>query len=83
MRSILPMLAATLGAVAFAAAPASAAQTFTNETPINIPGKGKASPYPSRIAVSGMPGHITDVTISLRGRFAQRPVRPGHPARRA
>ncbi len=45
---------------------ASAAETFTNFTPITILSDGPASPYPSEIAVNGTTGPITDVSVTLR-----------------
>lgn len=41
--------------------------TFTNAMPIVIPESGKASVYPSTIAVSGLTGTVTKVTATLRG----------------
>ncbi len=50
-------------------APAQAATaTFTNAASIAIPtGPGTANPYPSPIAVSGLSGTITKVTVTLSG----------------
>ena len=56
------------------AAPASAA-TFSNTTPIDVPGcaggdcstQGKANPYPSPITVSGLPDGVATVRATLRG----------------
>ena len=60
----LAMVAATL---AFAPAPSSAASAlYTNPTPITVPEKGEASPYPSSINVQGLPGRITRVVVGLR-----------------
>jgi CSLREA domain-containing protein len=39
---------------------------FSNTAPINIPGFGTSSPYPSTITVSGMTGVITEVRIALK-----------------
>jgi Tol biopolymer transport system component/subtilisin-like proprotein convertase family protein len=47
-------------------APGGAALAATNESPISIPAFGPASPYPSTITVSGLPGTVTKVTVSLR-----------------
>jgi subtilisin-like proprotein convertase family protein len=74
-RSVRAILLATLLVVAAAAllapGPASAAVTsFKNQTPIAVPGSGTvgpASPYPSPVAVSGMAGPITDVSVTLHG----------------
>ncbi len=41
--------------------------TFSNSTPIVIPSSGAAVPYPSNIAVSGLTGTISKVTVSLNG----------------
>jgi hypothetical protein len=50
---------------------ASQAQiTFTNNTPLSIPGTGTlgpANPYPSRITVSGLIGSLTGITVALTG----------------
>ena len=40
-------------------------QTFTNSLPISIPDSGSAGSYPSTIAVSGMPGIISKMTVKL------------------
>jgi CSLREA domain-containing protein len=40
--------------------------TFSNSGPISIPGFGTATPYPSTILVSGMPGVITEVRVVLK-----------------
>jgi subtilisin-like proprotein convertase family protein len=62
------LLAALLASLAFASAPASAAEAeFSNATPIAIPDHGIATPYPSTIDVSGQTGRITDVRVALRG----------------
>jgi subtilisin-like proprotein convertase family protein len=67
-------LLSVLSAVAtllLVAAPASAAtQSFANQDPITIPASGDigaATPYPSSVVVSGMPGPITDVNVTLHG----------------
>ena len=41
--------------------------TFTNTNFVTIPDNGKATPYPSVIAVSGLTGNVTRVTATLRG----------------
>jgi subtilisin-like proprotein convertase family protein len=49
-----------------AAAPADAGPaTFSNTTSITMPALDKAAPYPSTIAVSGLTGGITDLTVTL------------------
>lgn len=69
-RSISHLLAAAVvvfAALAITARPASAAQTFTNETSISTSySPGRASPYPSPINVQGMVGRITGVSVALR-----------------
>jgi uncharacterized repeat protein (TIGR01451 family) len=40
---------------------------FTNATPIGIPDSGKASSYPSIIAIAGVTNPVTKVTATLRG----------------
>jgi hypothetical protein len=43
-------------------------QTFTNASPIAIPTVGPANPYPSTLAVSGLPnGTITTIKVLLTG----------------
>ena len=50
---------------------AQTTQTFTNSNATTIPATGTgpavANPYPSTVTVSGMPGTITNVTVSLTG----------------
>ena len=63
-------LALTLSALALATASfaASAADhTFSNTTPITINDNAAASLYPSPIAVAGVPGNITNVSVTLHG----------------
>src|SRR5215212_6541667 len=76
MRYLLVL--ATLAALSFSAAPASAStQSFTNPTPIAIPGSGEEGPgslYPSPVTVNGMTGPITDVDVNLRRVTHGRPV---------
>ena len=40
---------------------------FCNDGPIAMPPAGAATPYPSNVFVSGVPGNITKVTATLRG----------------
>jgi subtilisin-like proprotein convertase family protein len=54
--------------------PAVGAQTFSNPTPITIPGSGTgsttgapATPYPSNITVAGLTAPIARVSITLKG----------------
>jgi uncharacterized repeat protein (TIGR01451 family) len=39
--------------------------TFANTTPIAIPDRGAATPYPSTIAVSGLAGIVSQATVTL------------------
>jgi uncharacterized repeat protein (TIGR01451 family) len=41
--------------------------TFANNAPITIPDHGSASPYPSVITVTNMPGLLSKATVSLVG----------------
>src|SRR4051794_35388247 len=43
------------------------ASTYSNPTPIAIPDSGAANPYPSTIAVGGIPGTVADVNVTLNG----------------
>src|SRR5215471_16731100 len=64
-----------LGVLAsMAIAGTASAQTFSNPTPITIPGAGTgtstgapAAPYPSNITVSGLSAPIVRVAVTLRG----------------
>ncbi|MGH9968145.1 MAG: hypothetical protein ACREBG_09990 [Pyrinomonadaceae bacterium] len=40
-------------------------QTVSNSTPISIPSEGAATPYPSNISIAGLPGSVTDVTVTI------------------
>lgn len=65
-RKVLSLGAAVLFATL--ATQASAQTTFSNATPITIPGTGTSgvgSPYPSDIVVSGMSGAVVNVTVTL------------------
>jgi subtilisin-like proprotein convertase family protein len=53
-------------ALALSAAPAGAA-VFSSTGAMTIPSQGQADPYPSQIAVSGLNGTITKVTVTLSG----------------
>src|SRR5689334_19932066 len=66
-RLLISIAVAVAASVAIGSAPAVAATTFSNTDPITIPDHGKASSYPSAISVSGMPGRITDVVVTVRG----------------
>lgn len=69
-RLALALVVSALAAQALAA-PASASadtQSFTNPTLIKIPASGTtgpATPYPSSVNVSALPGPITDVNVTL------------------
>lgn len=54
------------GLLLVAALPASA-QTFTSSEAIAIPNSGNGAPYPSVIAVSGLSGNVTGLTVTLSG----------------
>ena len=43
------------------------AQTFNNPATITIPSQGVAGPYPSVIAVSGVSGTVSKLTVTLLG----------------
>lgn len=43
------------------------ADTFSSSSAISIPGSGSASPYPSSIAVSGVAGLVSSVSVTLNG----------------
>ena len=45
-------------------------QSFTNASAITIPNQGASSPYPSTIAVAGMAGTVSNLTVTLRN-FSQ------------
>ena len=64
------------GTAAVVLAPSAAADgptTFTNSSPIAVPSTtapdqtGLANPYPSAIAVSGLTGTVTKVTVAFNG----------------
>jgi subtilisin-like proprotein convertase family protein len=63
--------------VALAIAPGAGATTFSNTAPIAIPASGDASPYPSGVAVAGIPAPITDVNVTLNGFTHSSPVDVG------
>jgi subtilisin-like proprotein convertase family protein len=61
-------IVALLAALTFASGSAFATSgTYTNPTPIGIPIQGTATPYPSPIYVSGMPGPVDRLVVSLQG----------------
>src|SRR4051794_16575337 len=66
-----------LAAPLFVTAQASAV-SFSNATPIAIPGGsgtlGNASVYPSQIPVSGMTGTVQKVTVTFKGFAHQCPI---------
>lgn len=61
---ILVSVVSAVGALVLVAAPASA-DSFANPTPITMPNTAPSAPYPSTVNVSGMPGPITDVNVTL------------------
>lgn len=68
------LIAAACAFAAFTAYPALAQTTFTNPSPISLPGTGtggtttgSAGIYPSAITVGGLSGTITGVTVTLTG----------------
>lgn len=74
--TVAAFLAVTIAGLALQSSAASANVTterFANTTAVSIPTAGTANPYPSTIAVSGMPGRVTDVTVGIEG------FKHGHP----
>ncbi len=72
--SMVAVIACTVGGLLAAVPPVAAAQaTFSNTTALPVAdatcsvGPGKASPYPSTIAVSGLAGTVSDVNVTLHG----------------
>jgi subtilisin-like proprotein convertase family protein len=66
--------ASSLGTVTYTLPVGATTQSFSNATSITIPATGTgsssgapASPYPSNIAVSGVSGTVTKVTVTLKG----------------
>ncbi|GEM_PF-2557153 len=68
-RASIPALTgvALLLAVSALSRSAHAQTTFSNTTPITINASGAAAPFPSQIAVSGLSGTITEITVALFG----------------
>lgn len=64
-RASLTLLAAVAGTLAVAL-PAAAA-TYPGPGPITIPDSGPGTPYPSTITVSGVPGVVTRLEVTLTG----------------
>lgn len=50
-----------------ALAGAAGAVVISNSSPISIPDRGRATPYPASINVSGLSGTTTDVNVTLHG----------------
>lgn len=48
-------------------ADSATATVFSNPVAISIPSSGRATPYPSTISVSELPGRIDDITVTLDG----------------
>jgi RTX calcium-binding nonapeptide repeat (4 copies) len=49
--------------------PQAQASTFSNPATVAIPDRGSANPYPSTIGVTGLPGTVADVNVTLNGLF--------------
>lgn len=70
---LAPAVVATVTFGTAAAAPEDEAvakaadRTFTNAAPIFIQDASRAAPYPSTIQVSGLPGGVVDVDVTLNG----------------
>src|SRR5262245_41743588 len=54
-----------IGGIVLAMSSTPKAVVFANLSPITIPTVGNGAPYPSSINVSGMPGTITSVSVTL------------------
>ena len=63
-RRLIPLAAALLAALAFAA-PASAVEFTNDDGAVTAVNAGNATPYPSNSHVGGMNGPITDVNVRL------------------
>ncbi len=61
LRPFLVVAAASAALVASAGA-----QSYDNSTPVSIPVRGVATPYPSTITVDGGPASISSVAVTLR-----------------
>jgi hypothetical protein len=64
-----PAVLALTALFAIAWAPAADAAFFQNGDRITLPDGFTGSPYPSTIAVSGLAGPITDLTVRIKGAF--------------
>jgi subtilisin-like proprotein convertase family protein len=67
MRPISFPLAIAAIAMLLLAPSAAGGTPFSNTSPITIPLNGVANPYPSTLAVSGLNGVISNVTVTVRG----------------
>jgi hypothetical protein len=70
MRSVrkrLPSPALVLALVALGAPPAAQGAVVSNTSGISIGDQGAANPYPSEIAVDGLTGTVSSVTVTLTG----------------
>jgi subtilisin-like proprotein convertase family protein len=66
LQRLTAMLAAGVAAAFALAAPASAVPvTFASSAGIAIPSEGDAAPYPSTISVSGQPGPLSHLRVTL------------------
>ncbi len=68
--AVAETLPATSGQIFCVFGETNASGTFANAAAITIPGtgtSGPAAPYPSSIAVSGITGTVTKVTVTLKG----------------
>lgn len=48
--------------------------TVANADPVSIPWQGRATPYPSAIALHGAPGRVEDITVTLDTIFHEYPA---------
>jgi len=62
---LVAVLLATVMVAATSSSVAAEDMTFSNPQAITVPDDGPANPYPSSIAVSGMSGSVTDVSVEI------------------
>lgn len=65
LRRVLAVCAVSVASLALAQG--AVASTLSSTVPVAIPDSGPASPYPSTIAVAGVPGKVADVNATLSG----------------